>query len=118
MTKHTDIKALESNIADAEYVIAQREKALKLSANSEFRDLFINGFFRDEAARLVQISTDPNLSLQDREDALAMAQSTGHAKRYLSVIVQQGYVAERDLPAMRATLEEVRALPDEDDGEQ
>lgn len=118
MSQHLeDIKALEQSIADNEHIIAQREKALRLSANPDFRDLFINGFFRDEAARLVHMSSDPNVSLQDRADALAMAQGAGHTKRYLSVIVQQGYLAERDLPAMRASLDELRAMPDEPDEE-
>ena len=108
MSIMSDIQALENEIEQAETLVARRNMALKLSENHEFRKIFTEYYFTEEAARLVQLSGDPNLDKQQREDALAMAQATGHTKRYLSVIVQMGAHYERELPAMRATLEELR----------
>lgn len=105
----SDIQALEQNIKDAEELSSRRQMALKLSENHEFRKLFIDGFFLLEAARLVQMSSDPSVGVQERADALSMAQATGHMRRFLSMTVQMGAVAERELPDMRATLEEIRA---------
>ena len=105
----SEIYDLQRGIADSEQFIARRDKALKLYENPEFKELFVDEYFVNEAARLVQISSDPALDANQRADALAMAQATGHARRYLSIIVQMGNVAERDLPVMRETLDELRA---------
>jgi len=100
---------LEQDIEGAEELVVRRNMALKLAANPEFRKLFNEEYFVTEAARLVQLSADPSLDLNQRADALNMAQATGHAKRYLSMIIQMGAHAERDLPEARATLDEMRA---------
>lgn len=104
----SDIQDLERGIADAEELISRRNMAIKLSENFEFRRLFMQEYFVTEAARLVQFSSDPAGDKQQREDALSMAMATGHTKRYLSMAIQMGAVAERELPEMRRTLEELR----------
>jgi hypothetical protein len=106
----SDIQDLEQGIKDAEELLGHRKMALKLSENREFRKLFTEEYFVNEAARLVQLSADPSLKPEQRADALAMAQATGHAKRYLSMCVQMGAVAERELPAMHEALAELRAV--------
>lgn len=105
----SDIRDLEQGIKDAEGLLEARNMALKLSENREFRALFHDGYFMTEAARLVQLSSDPSLTLEQRADALAMAQATGHTRRYMSMVIQMGAHAERELPEMRETLEELRA---------
>lgn len=108
----SDIQDLEQDIKDAEFLVERRQMAIKLYDNREFRVLFTEGYFTSEAARLVQLSADPALDPAQRGDALAMAQATGHMKRYLSMTVQMGAVAERELSEMRSTLEELRAVED------
>lgn len=105
----SDILELEQGIENAKTLISRRQAAMKLAENPEFRDIFMKDYFETEAARLVQLSGDPALDNQQRADALAMAQATGHTKRYLSMMIQMGAVAERELPEMEATLEELRA---------
>lgn len=110
----SDIQDLEREIVAAKELIGRRNMAHKLSENHEFRVLFHEGFFVEEAARLVQLSADPSLSIEQRADALSMAQATGHTKRYLSMMFQMGAVAERELPQMEASVEELRAMGMED----
>jgi hypothetical protein len=106
----SDIQALEQDIANAEELLGRRQMALKLYENREFRKLFVEGFFTEEAARLVQLSADPALDPLQRADALAMAQATGHCRRYLSMAVQMGAVAEREIADMRSALDELRSI--------
>lgn len=110
----SDILSLEQGIKDAEELVAKRDMAMKLAQNHEFRKLFMDDYFVTEAARLVQLSADPSLSPEQRADALAMAQATGHAKRYLSMTIRMGSHAEEELPEMRDTLEELRSAEMED----
>lgn len=111
---HEDILALEQGIKDSEHLLDRRQMAIKLYDNREFRKLFVEGYFTEEAARLVQLSADPALDTQQRADALNMAQATGHMKRYLSMMVQMGAHAERELPQLREALEQLRASSDEE----
>jgi hypothetical protein len=113
----SDIQELERDIANSEALAAHRNLALKLSENYEFRKLFHEEYFVSEAARLVQLASDPALTKEQQADALEMAKATGHTRRYLSMIIQMGYHAERELPAQRQALEELRANPDEEDGQ-
>lgn len=106
----SEIQQCEQEIKNAKELIERRRMALKLADNPEFKKLFLEEYFVNEAARLVQISADPNLSLEQRADALAMAQATGHTKRYLSVVVQMGAHHERALPELEAHLDELRAV--------
>jgi len=111
----SDIQDLEQGIKDAEELIGRRQMALKLSENREFRKLILEDFVVTEAARLVQLSADPALNAQQRADALSMAQATGHLKRYLSMMIQMGYQAERELPQMQNALDELRSVEMSDD---
>lgn len=106
----SDIQQLERDIKEAEELVERRNMAIKLSSNREFKKLFLEDYFVTEAARLVQLSADPALNTEQRADALAMAQATGHAKRFLSMMVQMGAHAERELPEARAALDELRGL--------
>lgn len=106
----SEINDLSIDIVHAEELVARRKMALTLSENREFRKLFNEEYFHTEAARLVQLSSDPALTIDQRADALAMAQATGHTKRYLSMAIQMGAVAERELPEMRSALEELRGI--------
>jgi len=111
----SDIQDLEQGIKDAEELIGRRKMALKLSDNHDFRKLILEDYMVTEAARLVQLSADPALDAMQRADALAMAQATGHLKRYLSMMVQMGYAAERELPEIQAALDETRSIELNDD---
>jgi len=111
----SDIQDLEQGIKDAEELIGRRQMALRLSENRDFRKLILEDFIITEAARLVQLSADPALNEQQRADALSMAQATGHLKRYLSMMVQMGYTAERELPQMQSALDEMRGVELNDD---
>lgn len=110
----SDIQALERDIKNNEALVEHRNLAIKLSENFEFRKLFHEEYFVSEAARLVQLASDPALTKEQQADALEMAKATGHTRRYLSMIVQMGYHAERELPDQRAALEELRAAESEE----
>lgn len=58
----------------------------------------MDNFCLKECARYVQASGDPALNAESRQDALNIAQAAGHLKRYLSVVIQMGNHAERQMP--------------------
>ena len=104
----TEVLALEKQLKDAKFLIARRDAALKLHSNREFKQLIIDDFCGTECARFAQMSADPALGPVERADALAMAQASGHLKRYLSVITQMGNVSEGSIVSIEEALDEVR----------
>lgn len=67
--------------------------ALRLATNPDFRKLILEGFCQVEAASYVQSSGDPALDDRSRADALAIAQASGHFKRWMQVQIAMGYQA-------------------------
>lgn len=114
MSIQEDIAQLQQNIPLLDEAIERKKLAESLLTNRAFKRLILDEYFVTEAARLVQMSGDIRLSQLDREHALAMAQATGHLKRYLSSIVQMGNVAQNDKDVALTTLDELRAVEVED----
>jgi|JI9StandDraft_2_1071091.scaffolds.fasta_scaffold05826_5 hypothetical protein len=105
----SEIQQLEQQLETADYLIKRKDAAIRLSNNKDFKRLVIDEYFTAEAARLIMASGDPNLTEQQRADFVAMGQACGHFKRYLSAIVREATMAERDVPNIEETLAELRA---------
>lgn len=103
------IDQLEQQLAAEKVSVEMRDMAIKLSGNREFKKLILDGFCGTEAARYVQESGDPALTAEQRQDALNIAQASGHLKRYLSVVVLMGNMSARNVADLNVTLNEARA---------
>lgn len=109
MVNENLVEALENQLSSTKEKVEQARQIRRLIANKDFKKLILEGFCRDDAARLVAESADPVLDVQQRADALAMAQAGGHLKRYLTMQLQQAMTAEREIPELEEQLEEARA---------
>lgn len=108
----SSVSELEQQHSDAKELIARRRMAQRLADNRDFKKLILEGFCRDDAARFVQLSEDPALPAENRADALAIAKASGHLKRFLSMQIQMGAVAERQMPELEEAIVEARAAED------
>lgn len=104
----SEVFALEKQLADVKEQVALRDTALKLYGNPEFKTLILDRFCVQECARYAHSSADPALTVEQRADSLAMAQAAGHLRRFLSITVQMGNHAERQIGDLEDTIEEVR----------
>lgn len=111
----SEVQELENQLAGCKELVELRQAALRLSKNTDFKKLILEYFCRDECARYAQSSADPNLSPEDRANALAIAQSAGHLRRFLSVTMQMGYQAENQLADIEQAIVEASI---EEDSEQ
>lgn len=105
----TQIHQLEKFIKDQKTLAEMADAAVRLNENADFRKLIVNGFCLTEAARYAQESGDPMLSKDQRQDALNMAQASGHLKRFMSVTIQMGNDADRAIASAEAQLIEARS---------
>lgn len=91
------VEHLRKYQADQRTLVEARDRAIALSNNPDFKKLILDGFCTVECARYVQESCDPMLAPHMREDALALAQASGHLKRFLSLTIQIGNTAANNV---------------------
>lgn len=104
-----NIAQLEKNIEQQKLLVEMRDAALRLGENRDFRKLILNGFCTTEAARYVQESGDPLLEPNERADALAMAQASGHLKRFIAVTINMGNTAANNIRQSEEEIDAIRA---------
>ena len=93
----SEVLALQKQRDDAKLLIEHAEIAVRLSNNPDFKKLILNEFCVNECARYAQSSADPALNESQRADCLAIAQAAGHLRRFLSVKIQMGNQADRQM---------------------
>jgi hypothetical protein len=76
--------------------------------NPEWKKLILDGYFRDEAARLVLLKADYGVQdEQVQKDIIKSIDAIGYFRRYLATIMQRGYTAENALRSDEETREEL-----------
>lgn len=108
----SEVNALEQQLSDAKQLVAEAEAAERLAKNKDFDALILKKFCVEECARYAQASADPSLGANERADALALAQASGHLKRFLHVIVQMGRAAGAQIDEIEEAIVEAQAEED------
>lgn len=103
------LAGMEKQYKDAEEAIKLRDRVLKLQGNRDFVAVINEEFLVKECARYAHESADPALRPENRADALNMAQAAGHLKRFFSVLIQKGNMAEGQLENLRTAIDQERA---------
>lgn len=104
-----NINALENYIEGQKQVAAFADAVIRLQENPDFKLVINEGFMLHQAARYAQESGDPALTAVQRQDALNLAQASGHLKRFLSVSVVMGNDADSSILNAQQQLSELRA---------
>lgn len=102
------ITQLENQLENMKYFQDQADAVERLAKNKDFKALILDGFCRDETARLAHVSGDPGIDKDQRRVAADMSRAGGHLKRFLNIIVQQNNTAQRDRPDIEDMLAELR----------
>lgn len=105
----SDIQAIELSIEEAKKLIDLKDQALKLSDNREFRNIILEGYFKDEAARLASLTADSTLKA-NREDIILALQGISSLRQYLQTVIRMGQIAEGELHEAQEVLEEARLM--------
>ena len=108
----TQIEALEYQLKGQREAIERNERATRLMRNPDFKKLILEEFCVQECARYAQLSADPSLPDRERADALALAQSAGHLRRWLNVVNQMGNYAQGQVAELEQAIVDVRAEED------
>jgi len=115
MNTEEQIQQVELSIEDAKETIRVMEMLAKMSATPEWKTIIGDGYFRDEASRLVLIRAEPSQQSPEAQKTINdQITAIGHLRMYLSSIMQTGIAMEASLESHEEALQE---LQHEDDGE-
>lgn len=105
----SDIEEIEVTIEELKKTVARRDLLRKLESNREFRKIFLEGYFKDEAARLTALSAEPSQE-KARPQIMLEIQAISCVRQFLRNIGMMGDIAERELRDNQEALDEVRAM--------
>lgn len=103
-----EIEQVEVNITEARKVVSRGKMAEKLASIPEFRELILEGYFKDEVVRLAALMSDPNIPETYRECVNRDVHGPSALRRYLQTLVQMGHVAADEIEKNEDYLDELR----------
>ena len=104
-----DEEQIELSIQEAKTFTTKKAALQKLLNNPDFKLLFIDGYFKEESARLVLAMADPSMQTEElqgqlKNDIIAV----GRLDQYLRAINIQGDMAHKAITDNETYLEELR----------
>ena len=103
----SEIDQVEATLEHAEAALALGEKMQKLAANKDFQDIIINGYFKDEAARLTGLLGDPQFK-DSQDEIMKDLHAISSFQRYCRQIIRNGEMAQKSIIDCKAALDELR----------
>lgn len=108
-----DIETVELSIQEARKYVARRDAAIRLADNRDFKNLILDGYFKEEAARLTGLLGErpaPGETLPfTREMIMADLEAIAALQRYMRLIVQQGDIMEKEIDVNTEALSVMRS---------
>lgn len=103
------IKEIEVSLEDAQREIELGRAVERLNANRDFKTIFLEGYFKDEAARLAMLYSHPGLRADMQEAVQRDLCGPGAVVRYLQTILRAAQTAENVVAQGEEALDELRA---------
>lgn len=99
---------IEISIKQAKEVVALRDALRRLHNNRDFKKVIKEGYFVDDASRLVLLKADPEMEDADSQSSIERAiTGIGQLGQYLSKTEALGNMAERAINDNQEALEEI-----------
>lgn len=103
-----DINQVELSIEEARRKMELANAALRLTENSDFKTIVMNGYTRDEAVRLVNTLNEVGFE-ESQPHIKRMLESISDFNRYMRQIIREGNLAKVAILDHENTLDELRA---------
>ena len=108
MSNEQQIQQVEISIEAAEKKVNLRDSLYKLLDNDGFKEVVGDGYFKEEASRLVTNKANPGLQDEDSQKFIDNSIiAIGYFQQYLQNIEQMGNMAEKSLEDDKETRQEL-----------
>lgn len=109
MTQDT-IQEIEQNIRECKEIVELNVMLERLKANRDFKKLILEGYFRDEAVRLVHLKADPAMQTPQRQAAITLQiDAIGAVSSYLHTVAYNAQLATKGIEAGELARDEILA---------
>lgn len=106
----SEIEKVELSIEVAKEGIEIGKKALRLAENKDFQELILQGYLKENAARLTGLLGDKNVPEQD--EVIRDLHGIASFQRYMRQLVRHGEMMEKALQDSLQALDEMRQESD------
>lgn len=104
------IEQVELSITNAQAAVEAMNSLDRLGSNPDFKKLIHEGYFKEEASRLVLLKADQNVQSDEHQKQIEKSiDAIGYFRQYLGTIIQMGKMADSAMSDHEATLEELSA---------
>lgn len=105
-----DLEQIEVSIEMAKEAIEHKKALERLTVNPDFIAIIREGYFKEEASRLVLLKADPEMQQDLEANHISKSiDAVGYFRLYLHTIMQRGSRLEQDLAGYESTREEILA---------
>jgi hypothetical protein len=102
------VDEIQVDIEQAREVVAESEALNRLFKNTDFKKLILEGYFKDEAARLVELKAAPQMQGEAQQKMLLAAiDSIGGLQQHFNKIWVMGEQAEQAIEQSQIELNEL-----------
>lgn len=102
-----DLELVEASIEHCKTVMKTRDSMIRLTEHKDFKEIIMQGYIREEAARLTGLLGDPNPNV-DQNAVMADLHAVASFQRYMRRILMEGEMAEREMDTHKETLDSIR----------
>ena len=109
---NSHVQQIELELEEAKSRVADLEALERLQLNADFKRIFTQGYFKDEAARIVGLKADPNFVFAGKKQAKfleILEYGVSALQQHFRLIRQKGESAREALDDMETTHQEVLA---------
>lgn len=109
MTNNT-IQDIELSIKEAKELVEVGNSLQRLMGNRDFKRVILEGFFKEEAIRLVHLKADPSFQTADRQHSIVQQMDAiGSLSGYLSTVLLKASQAAKSIELDETTRDEMLA---------
>lgn len=104
------VQAIEASIKAARKLVDLGDALERLKSNKDFKAIVMEGYFEQEAIRLVQAKSNPGFqSAEMQKSILTQIDSIGNLNLYFQTVAQQASMARKNIEQDEVTRDEILA---------
>ena len=93
-----EVTQIEQNIKHAKKLVDVGDSLERLIGNRDFKKVVLEGYFEQEAIRLVHLMSDPNMQSSESKASIeTQMNSIGSFKQYLGVLKHKASMADKSI---------------------
>ena len=114
MSTEQEIHQVEITLAEAKHTVELGEAINRLKNNKDFQFVIHEGYFRDEASRLVFLTADATISPEMKESVWGSIRGIGEFRAFMVGKLQLATQARKEIEDNQETLDSLRSEGDDE----